>query len=182
MTAQCCDPSGAGDLPDPSVVGPDDPNTGPADLPHPTVDLTRSPCSSDRAVIEVQQGQPAVLRLYVSDRNGAPIDLTTLPTGTEIQFVAKDAASSNRVLIAKLCTIVTAEDGIVQCELNKCDSGAAGLFVAQVVVMAPDNNVLWATPYWLLVNFTLNLSSTGPITIPEVRLYCVTRALSRMYC
>jgi len=168
---QCCEPgSGAGNLPDPSVRDDDAINGGTTDLPHPTVDITRSPCSSDRAVIEVQQSQPAVLRLYVADRNGAPVDITNLPDGTQIQFVVKDTANTNTARVARLCTIVTAATGIVQCELTKADTKSAGIFVAQVVVMAPDNNVLWATPYWMMVNFTLNFMSTGPITIPEVRL------------
>jgi len=174
MADNCCSTGGAGggsDVPNGARDG-NDINQGSEDLGHTIVDLSRSPCSSDRAVVQVFQGQPAILKLYVADRNGTAVNLDDLPSTAEIRYVVKDREVSNSARFGVTCTIEDAENGVVRCELTKSNTRDAGIFVAQVIVTNSEGATLWTTPYWHVSNITLEgwHNSGGPPTIPEIRL------------
>ena len=163
-----CDTTGSGDIP----VGPKDDNDfdhGSPDLPHDTADLTRSKCDSARAVIHCRQGQGAKLTLWVTDRNGAAVDLSG---GSDllIKFLSKDKSANNQLRVRAAGTITDAETGKVEVLLSATQLAFAGIYVAQLFVTGPNDETLWVTDYWLEVAWALDLCSSGPITIPEVRL------------
>jgi hypothetical protein len=118
----------------------------------------------------VFQGQPAILKLYVADRNGVAVNLDDLPDTSEIIYVVKDREVSRTPRMTVPATIEDAENGVVRVELTKSNARDAGIFVSQVIVKNADGATLWNTPYWHVSNITLDWCSNGPPTIPEIRL------------
>lgn len=163
-----CEGSVSGDIP----VGPKDGNDfnhGTEELSHGTVDLTRSECDASRAVIHCRQGQGAKLTLWITDRNGAAV---ALPEDNDflVKFIAKDRAMNTPMRIEASGTITDVATGKVEVILTARQLAFAGIYVSQVFITGPADETMWVTDYWLEVAWALDLQSTGPITIPEVRL------------
>jgi len=143
-------------------------NRGSDDLAHETVDMGRSKCFGDRPVVQTYQCQKTNFKLYVMDRNGAAVDLST--GSFTVKFIIKDREVSSLPIFNVTCEITDAAQGIVLAKLTPTQTRFAGIFVAQVQVFNAADDLIWNTPYWAVFNPSLNVTSTGPITIPEVRL------------
>jgi uncharacterized lipoprotein NlpE involved in copper resistance len=165
--AQCCNQGGA-DVPVSSRDG-TDANTGTSSFTHSTADLSRSKCYGATPVATAFQGQPAALTLWVMDRNGAPVNLDQASVAT-VLFVVKNITRQRIPNIEAEATITDAVNGKVSVELEESDTRKAGIYLAQVIVKDADDVTLWVTPYWFVIDGSLDLRSVGPITMAEVRL------------
>lgn len=164
--AQCC---GTGSPVPASAASADnyESNTGTAGLSHNTVDLGRSRCYGSRPVIKVQQNQPAILKLWVADRNGQAVNLSGTFT---IRFIVKDRENSSFNILSVVGEIVDEQTGEVKVALPACNTLKPGIYVAQVLVQNDDEEVLWATPYWLTIEPSLSSKPSAALTIAEIRL------------
>ena len=163
---------------------------GSDDLPYAPVIMSQSACYGQRGVIKTRQGQDVRLVLPVVDRNGSPIPLVEVEEETSdssessggsepgpstvallVRFYAKPSEASRTLSINKECTIHNAARGLVTCVLTQGDLARPGLQTAQVVIFSPDGSKLYqATDYWLHVSPSLNHSTTGALTIQEIRM------------
>lgn len=146
------------------------PNIGPADLPHSTEDLTRSPCSSARQVAEMMQGQSTRLDFFVVDANGEAVDITAAAT---VQILAKETSTTKTTYLDKAAAVVDAATGQVRLTLESADTPDAGIYDLQVLMYDVSSELLWVTSYWLAINPALDASPnrlSGMLTMAEIRL------------
>ena len=158
------------------------PNVGPTELPHVTVDRSRSNCFGSKPVATMWQGQKTRINLHALDANGSSISLKQSGTPEpviRVFFEAKDREGTNRNVLRKECEITDAEAGTVQLSIVPADTKfipGPGIFVANLLVYDEDlDNLFHVTKYWFVVEATLDSAYTqhthhGPITVAEVRL------------
>lgn len=156
---------------------------GASDLPHIPSDLSGPACPAAAGVIRVQQNQRVRLHLPLTDGNGDVISLpigaeessagssepSSEPYGWKAVFVVKHQTGDSRPVICVDAEYLPESDSVFEVSLRGSDLRRPGLFVSQLVVLI-DDEVRFATTYWLEVAAVGTERSASPLTISELRL------------
>jgi len=88
-----------------------------------------------------------------------------------VRFYAKPNETGRILSINKSCEVQDAERGLVSTTLTASDLARPGLQPAQLAIYSSDGEHLYqVVPYWLHVSPSLQHSTTGPLTLMEVRM------------
>jgi hypothetical protein len=143
------------------------------------------------ASVEVVQGQEAFVRWTMRNRAGEIIDLTSCNLSSSSSSVSSIASpeppSSVRLRIQETLSFypsipvieigadaVDAVNGVVQARLTAAAVKCAGIYKIEWAVFDSDSKLLFTNQGFLVVDkglFGEEISYSGPLTIPEIRLH-----------
>ena len=130
-----------------------------------------------RRVIATKSGQYAFADVTLHDNDGNPVDLSHADyASTTVKAKFKDAVTitSAADVVSADCTITTAADGEIRCELPAVVKNTPGIYIGEFAVMDASDRMLFSNTLWIVVDEGLFGSlndSVGPPSMAEIRLF-----------
>lgn len=130
-----------------------------------------------RRVIATKSGQYAFADVTLHDNDGNPVDLShaDYSAGT-VKAKFKDAVTiTSAADVAEAdCTITTAADGEIRCEIPAAIKNAPGIYIGEFAVLDTSDRMLFSNTLWIVVDeglFGSLADSIGPPSLAEIRLF-----------
>ena len=130
-----------------------------------------------RRVIATKSGQYAFADVTLHDNDGNPVDLSHADySSTTVKARFKDAVTSTSAagVSEADCTVTTAADGEIRCEIPAAVKNVPGIYVGEFAVLDSSERMLFSNTLWVVVDQGLfgSLSdSIGPPSLAEIRLF-----------
>lgn len=133
----------------------------------------RVSCTSGTSTIRLSQGQAATVELTVRDDDGNAVDLNTYAAGPDpatVRMAVSQMLHSSNNEFELDGTVVDIDNGVVTFAFTPEETAKPGIFVASVGVFDVDILQHQQMFYMEFMPTNFSVSTSAPITIPEVRM------------